>query len=164
MFSVNDEALDNINRQLAELTTVRDGFEFALKVLEVTKNDRDTITRLLKDVRGKVNKLQEIRKKLLKAIKKESNKVPKQNKNPVQINKPSLVIRSKYGKRLESWKLCDACKKNKSPVWLYKNSSRGDVHICSSCKPKLFDRSFGKKDALDYAQTGGKFEGNKKKH
>lgn len=78
--------------------------------------------------------------------------------------KAPLVLVSKRGMRINSKSECCLCHKEKSPVWHYANSSRGPVNICSDCKPRLFDRSFGKKDALNYAQTGGQYEGNRRKH
>ncbi|HDY85176.1 MAG TPA: hypothetical protein ENH74_05775 [Methylophaga sp.] len=78
--------------------------------------------------------------------------------------KNKLMLISKRGTRIERKTECNLCHKEKSPVWHYTESSHGVVNICADCKPMLFDRSFGKKDALEYAKTGGAFEGNRRRH
>ncbi len=76
----------------------------------------------------------------------------------------SLRLISRRGSRVEGPKDCSACNKSKSPVWRYSESSRGSVFICAACKPRLFDRSFGTKDVMDYAITGGAFESSRRRH
>jgi hypothetical protein len=89
---------------------------------------------------------------------------PKRKPRRRKKKKPQLVLVSKRGMRIPSKTECSLCHKAKSPVWHYAKSSRGPVNICGDCKPRLFDRSFGKKDALNYAETGGLYEGNRRKH
>lgn len=79
------------------------------------------------------------------------------------IGGPFLLI-SRRGTRVDTPQKCNACGKTKIPVWRYSQSTRGGVFICSSCKPRIFDRSFGRKDALDFAIMGGGFETKRSKH
>lgn len=59
---------------------------------------------------------------------------------------------------------CSECHKVMPLVWRYRWSTRGVVYLCSVCKGKVFDRSFRHKDALDFAQTGGGFDSNRRRH
>lgn len=74
-----------------------------------------------------------------------------------------VYLISEKGTRIAVSTRCDECKAKHSPVWRYVKSNLGTVHLCSSCKPEVFDRSFGMKDALD-SSSGGGFEANRKRH
>ena len=75
-----------------------------------------------------------------------------------------ITLISQRGSRTSKPTRCSACDVVKTPTWKYSESTHGVVSICSSCKPDIFDRSFGKKDALDFAQLGGNFESNRSKY
>lgn len=75
-----------------------------------------------------------------------------------------LRLVSKRGTRVSGAKVCAGCKEVKYETWLYKESTKGPVHLCAQCKTRYFDKSFGKKDALDYCSFGGGFESNRRRH
>jgi len=75
-----------------------------------------------------------------------------------------LKLISRRGTRVDGARVCAECGRLKTPVWHYTRSSRGEVCICTFCKPRVFNRSFGKLDALDFAQRGGGFESNRRNH
>jgi len=80
---------------------------------------------------------------------------------------PKLVLESNRGKRVHSSQngnRCAECGMRHSLTWHYEKSSIGPVHICSGCKPKVFDRSFGKRDAMEFADPSGGFESNRRRH
>jgi len=84
-----------------------------------------------------------------------------------QPKKKKLKLISKRASRMiGNSSKCDNCNKIKPLLWHYVKSNRGDVNICSFCKPKVKARSFGsvKTDALDLAETGGSFEGDRRRH
>ena len=84
--------------------------------------------------------------------------------NSEQTSQTYLRLISRRGTKTEILKRCNNCGIIKQPTWHYVNSTWGEVHLCSKCKPEVFDRSFGKMDALDKAWSGGAFETNKRKH
>ena len=61
---------------------------------------------------------------------------------------------------------CTNCRNIVDRPTKYKESNQGEVILCAICKPKVRQSSFHhkKKDALDFASTGGGFEGNRSKH
>ena len=75
-----------------------------------------------------------------------------------------LRLISKRGTRVSERRNCDLCGKSFSITWRYLESSRGVVYLCLSCKASVPREGDRKLDALDFAKTGGIFEGNKKKH
>lgn len=70
---------------------------------------------------------------------------------------------SQRGTRIDAPCLCSVCNKTTSPTWHYRQSTKGPVNVCLLCKPALLDRSFGKKDALDHAISGGGFETSRRR-
>lgn len=79
--------------------------------------------------------------------------------------KVELTLISKRGTRIKKKVLCDECLKIRNHVWHYDKSSHGPVNLCAMCKEIV--RSRTKKssfDALNLANTGGLFEGNRRKH
>lgn len=76
----------------------------------------------------------------------------------------SLRLISKRGTRVTEPTACYECKKKRSPTWFYRESTKGSVHICGTCKSELFNRSFGAIDALDRSVSGGVFESNRRRH
>ncbi len=83
--------------------------------------------------------------------------------NRTQVKNRKIILESKKGTKQEVPAKCVECKML-ATVWSYSKSNYGRVNICRSCKAIVFDRSFGKIDALDLANTGGRFEGNRHKH
>ena len=63
-----------------------------------------------------------------------------------------VILISQRGQRLETG-YCRECRSYQSPVWTYRESNHGRVSLCSRCKPEVFDRSFGRLDALDHAPS-----------
>jgi DNA-directed RNA polymerase subunit RPC12/RpoP len=53
------------------------------------------------------------------------------------------------GTRVTTPHLCNECGKVVSPTWRYPRSNRGQVHLCSPCKHKVFRRSFDDIDLMD---------------
>jgi DNA-directed RNA polymerase subunit RPC12/RpoP len=74
-----------------------------------------------------------------------------------------IILQSKRGTRVSGGQ-CDECNVKEKVLWKFSKSTRGTVYICSRCKPKVLDRSFGTTDALDSAYSGGAFEMNPRKH
>jgi len=91
------------------------------------------------------------------------NKLKKHRKEKHPQPGPLILI-SKRGARVNERMPCDACKNHHNLLWRYSESTKGTVHICSVCKPKIINRSFPKLDALNFAQTGGGFESKRSKH
>ena len=60
-----------------------------------------------------------------------------------------LVLVSRRGRRLDESHCCAECGHAEKPLWVYKESNLGEALVCRFCKPKVFDRSFGRIDALD---------------
>lgn len=77
--------------------------------------------------------------------------------------KVKLLLISRRGTKTVGATECAACHRSQLTTWHYKESTRGSVNICELCKPRLFDRSFGRKDALDYCKLGGGFESNRRR-
>ena len=77
---------------------------------------------------------------------------------------PRIVLKSRRGFRAQGNGRCDECGQEFVYVWRYTHSSHGTVHLCGECKPRVFDHSFGKKDALDFGYEGGAFESNRRRH
>jgi hypothetical protein len=75
-----------------------------------------------------------------------------------------LILISKRGVRVNERMSCDSCQIHRDLFWRYSESNKGVVHICARCKPKLFDRSFNKIDALNFAKTGSSFETKRSKY
>lgn len=75
-----------------------------------------------------------------------------------------ITLFSKRGTRINKLMSCDSCLSTEIVLWHYAESSRGQVNICGKCKSGLFNRSFGRKDALDLAFQGGAFESNRRRH
>jgi len=78
--------------------------------------------------------------------------------------KRKITLISKRGSRIDEHAVCDRCLKHRHLQWHYAESDVGSVRLCSACKAKLKPISLFKPDALDRADTGGGFEGNKRKH
>jgi predicted SprT family Zn-dependent metalloprotease len=74
-----------------------------------------------------------------------------------------ITLKSRRGTKVNE-KRCSECGVIEKVVWRYAQSNRGPVYICSRCKPKVFDRSFKRIDALDNAVSGGAFETNPRRH
>ena len=87
------------------------------------------------------------------------------NLNEKVINtKKEIYLESKRGKRFDEIMTCSACGIPTTPTWRYSSDDGGVVLICARCKPLVFERSFGKKDAMDIAVLGGMFDGNRRRH
>jgi hypothetical protein len=75
-----------------------------------------------------------------------------------------LQLASKRGRRLEGLRKCDECRLRAVVTWRYGSTNRGEIHLCSVCRPVVYERSFGRGDALDVAMSGGQWEANRRKH
>ncbi len=75
-----------------------------------------------------------------------------------------IRLENRMGDRYISLMVCSACGVETQPTWQFMATNGKEVIICSRCKPTVFERSFDKKDALDYAFLGGMFEGNRRRH
>ena len=75
-----------------------------------------------------------------------------------------LVLISRRGTRLQSQFTCSECCILTKPVWRYSESNVGEVCLCSRCKPKVFNRSFDKIDAMQFSVQAGLFESNRQRH
>ncbi len=78
--------------------------------------------------------------------------------------KVNVVLESKKGTRITGTHICEECGTPTQNGFRYGRSNLGSVVLCTRCKPTVFNRSHGNIDALDYALTGGRFEGNRSKH
>ncbi len=76
----------------------------------------------------------------------------------------NIELLSKRGTRISERVDCSSCGYPSSPVWRYSKSNYGIVHLCQDCKTHIWDKSFGKVDAMQVAFSGGRFEGNRSKH
>lgn len=76
----------------------------------------------------------------------------------------SLILESKKAEWVNEKRVCDKCLSINNSLWKYSKSSKGVVYLCSRCKPIVYTKSFGNKDALDVAQQGGRFESNRRKY
>lgn len=94
-------------------------------------------------------------------VKKRSLKDHKRKAHNVGVK---LRLVSKRGTRAHEAKVCEGCKLVKNETWLYKETTKGPVHLCAPCMARYFDSSFGKKDALDFCSFGGGFESNRRRH
>jgi hypothetical protein len=54
----------------------------------------------------------------------------------------SLILTSRRGQRVGQGR-CAECGLEKLVLWHYSESNQGAADICSECKQKVFDRSFG---------------------
>jgi hypothetical protein len=63
-----------------------------------------------------------------------------------------VILISRRGMRVGAGR-CAECGIKESKLWHYAQSNRGPVCLCSNCKAKVFERSFGKSpmDLLDRA-------------
>jgi DNA-directed RNA polymerase subunit RPC12/RpoP len=100
-------------------------------------------------------------KKPVKQIRKSLSKPNKKKKQ-----KEGIYLISKRGVTLKGRYACTNCNKTVDNPTRYAESNKGPVILCASCKSKIRLRSFPpeKRDALDFATTGGRFEGNRSKH
>lgn len=96
-------------------------------------------------------------------FKKSKIKQHRKKKHPQEKPPEPLIIISKRGSRVGERLICSNCNNYSNQLWQYKESTRGTVLICVMCKPKVFDRSFDKLDALNFASTGGGFESKRSK-
>lgn len=64
--------------------------------------------------------------------------------------KPPFAVASHRSTRIANGGICDACRMSCAPLWRYAESSlRRPVQICTECKTKMLDYSFGHRDLLD---------------
>ena len=98
------------------------------------------------------------------AINQDNLKVPRKQTPDTSARREPIILMSKRGTRINKLKSCDSCLSTEIVLWHYAESSRGEINICGRCKSGLFNRSFGKKDALDIAFQGGAFESNRRHH
>lgn len=77
--------------------------------------------------------------------------------------KRKIQLASRRGTRVTGGGLCARCGTQSRLIWRYQKTTRGKIHVCDTCKQKLLDESFGRKDALDHAVSGG-FEQNRRRY
>lgn len=88
-----------------------------------------------------------------------------ENKNlRKQRSTSRFILESRRGARVLGPRPCKNCGRNHDVVWFYAKSSDGAVYLCATCKAIVFDRSFGKLDALNLAFSGGAFESSRRRH
>jgi hypothetical protein len=80
-----------------------------------------------------------------------------------RADSPPLILVSQRGTKVTRTARCSECGYSASTLWRYSESNRGVVYLCSSCRPIVFDRSFGEVDAIDRAWISA-FETNPRKH
>jgi hypothetical protein len=78
----------------------------------------------------------------------------------------TVTLLSRRGTTLEGNFPCCSCGKVVSNPTRYSQSNVGPVTLCAACKSRIRSESFPQKehDALDLAETGGFFEGNRRRH
>ena len=79
-----------------------------------------------------------------------------------KLAEDKLRLESRRGSKVGPGR-CAECNRPDLELWRYSRSNRGEVHLCRPCKDVVFDRSFGRLDALDFAEPGG-FESNRRRH
>ncbi len=62
-----------------------------------------------------------------------------------------ILLTSKRGTRVFEKRLCNNCGAPLDVLWRYAQSNYGTVYICTRCKMEVFERSFGKIDAMNMA-------------
>jgi hypothetical protein len=60
----------------------------------------------------------------------------------LQMGTTNITLTSRRGQRIGKG-ICAECGIEQSSLWRYFESNQGVVDICSGCKQKVFDRSFG---------------------
>lgn len=96
----------------------------------------------------------------------ENNKPRKKSKKGKRKKRKAINLISKRGKVLHGRHQCNNCNKIVDNPTRYAESNKGPVILCAICKTHVRKRVFKQepRDALDYATTGGRFEGNRRKH
>lgn len=74
-----------------------------------------------------------------------------------------LRLESKRGRQVGCGH-CANCGRFELSLWRYNKSTIGPANLCTACKNLALDRSFGKIDALDRSEAGGRFEGSRRRH
>jgi hypothetical protein len=70
--------------------------------------------------------------------------------HPDQANvqgKPRIRLTSFQGEQESRSGICDNCEEIVSPIWLYRHSNQGAVHLCDTCRYEVIERSVSKADA-----------------
>jgi hypothetical protein len=89
--------------------------------------------------------------------------LPKQVDPEISISKVTLESK-RGGRRIKGeGQQCNECGFSDEFLWKYTKSNFGVVYLCWRCKPKVFDRSFGKIDATRMTYPGH-FESNPHRH
>jgi hypothetical protein len=94
-----------------------------------------------------------------------SRAVPNRRSSCSNDRKVGIVrVATRFARKILGPTFRDECGGVSLSAWRFSKSDRGPVFICSRCKPFVLDCSFGTTDAPNYAETGGRFEGNRRKH
>lgn len=90
----------------------------------------------------------------------------KQRHGPARLQGVTVKLISQRGTKLQGKYSCCSCGANVDNPTRYAESNVGPVVLCASCKSRIRRESFPPKDydALDLAETGGLFEGNRRRH
>jgi hypothetical protein len=83
-----------------------------------------------------------------------------------RVQGETVKLLSHRGKTLQGSFPCCSCGRVVNNPTRYSQSNVGPVTLCASCKSRIRRESFPQKeyDALDLAETGGFFEGNRRRH
>ena len=63
-------------------------------------------------------------------------------------SKGKILLFVRKGKWIQSSHYCADCKNLSKPIWRYRISNYGEIHLCNLCKILAFERSFGHADAM----------------
>jgi hypothetical protein len=79
---------------------------------------------------------------------------------------PKIILTVRRGSRREfsDFVRCAGCGGEFHVLWHYSSSNRGPVLLCSLCKVYALEDSFPRVDAASTAVSGGRFEGNRRRH
>lgn len=107
-----------------------------------------------------------LHRKLASELLKESHQRKSKKKKKRVKKEKGIVLYSKRGMKLPGRHACTNCTKTVDNPTRYAESNKGVVILCAACKSRIRAHSFpkDKQDALDYAHTGGRFEGDRRKH
>lgn len=93
-------------------------------------------------------------------MKKDVNKHIKTNHK----KQDTIVITSKSSIRSRVTRKCSRCGKLGAGLWVYNLTSSEPIYLCKLCRPKVIEKSFGKKKIEQYCVSAGAFESNRRKH
>lgn len=141
---------------IAELNEIRHAMRAAKELAAVLReiiDYRATEKAKVELEKAKSNCLQNRRKKAAESATKHV---------AVAMPQRRVKLRTRQGNRVEARGECDVCFRSTEVLWHYLESDLGAVRLCGLCNATALDRSFGKRDALDGAFSGGAFGQNRR--